>query len=170
MTGWSPSRVRAWSGLPVVRPLWSFSRFPSVLCGLSCGGTVVTHQGREPPLRRATAPSWSRTAHPPQEKPHMPRIEFSQDNKVSSCTDFPKLKLAMGEKARIVCIEEPEAQYTHQLRAPELIGGKPVMEKVKNKDGSTYEKMKLDFIGRPICLGDWDTVLEKGIDAANCPA
>lgn len=100
----------------------------------------------------------------------MPRIEFSQDNKVSSGTDFPKLKLAMGEKARIVCIEEPEAQYTHQLRAPELIGGKPVMETVKNKDGSTYEKMKLDFIGRPICLGDWDTVLEKGIDAANCPA
>lgn len=100
----------------------------------------------------------------------MPRIEFSQDNKVSSGTDFPKLKLSQGEKARIVCIEEPEAQYTHQLRAPELIGGKPVMETLKNKDGSTYDKMKLEFIGRPICLGDWDTVSEKGLDAANCPA
>lgn len=99
----------------------------------------------------------------------MPRMEFSQDNKISNGTDFPKLKLAQGEKARIVCIEEPEAQYTHNLRAPELIGGKPAMEQVTNK-GVTTEKMKMEFIGRPICLGDWDVLEKKSIDAANCPA
>lgn len=100
----------------------------------------------------------------------MPRMEFSQENKVSSGTDFPKLKLAMGEKARIVCIEEPNAEYTHNLRAPELVQGKPVMETVKNKDGSTYDKMKLEFIGRPICMGDWDVVSKGALDTANCPA
>lgn len=100
----------------------------------------------------------------------MPKITFDSDNKRKSDFDFPKLYLEYNEKARIVCIEaEPEVGFVHTLRAVRVVNGVVETEKVKGKDGSFSEQPKHDFVGRPLCLGNIDVLMEKGKDPANCP-
>lgn len=99
----------------------------------------------------------------------MPRIPIDADNKQASALDFPRLKFVAGERARIVCLEDPLFEYIHDLRAPTIIDGRPVMETVTNRDGQAESRMKFDFIGRPICLGDVGTLIDKGADTVHCP-
>lgn len=100
----------------------------------------------------------------------MPRTQFIPQNKAEVQGDFPRLKLDLNEKARIVCIEDPVYVYTHTLRAPKIVNGVAEKHFMERKDGSRYETFKLDFIGRPQCLGDLGILQDKGIDPVNCPA
>jgi hypothetical protein len=104
----------------------------------------------------------------------MPKMTFTDDNRAKSQFDFTKLSLEKGERARITCIEgEPEFQFVHTLRAPQIVNGKAVMEtkQVKTKSGDTEarEEMKTDFIGQHICIGDINILAEQGSDVKNCP-
>lgn len=100
----------------------------------------------------------------------MVKMTFSTENKQKSDFDFPKLSLGHGERGRIVVIEpEPEMEFIHTLRAPQIINGEVVMEKVKAKDGSLSDKPKYDFVGRHICFGNIETLLKSGKDPEACP-
>jgi hypothetical protein len=92
----------------------------------------------------------------------MAKMSFSASNRAVEIENFPKLKLENKESARIVVLHEPEAAYVHNLRAPKLING------VVQYKG---EEMDFDFIGNPICLGDENTIRDRGgLDVKNCPA
>jgi hypothetical protein len=98
------------------------------------------------------------------------RIEFtSEAKKATTNYDYPKLKLKNGERARILLLEAPVVEYVHTLRAPQLINGLAVMETKKRRDDSEYQDHKMDFLSRPICLGDEGILDDKGSDAKNCP-
>lgn len=100
----------------------------------------------------------------------MAKMTFSSENKKASNFDFPKLYLDHGERARIVCIEpEPEVNFVHTIKAPEIVNGEVVTESVKNKDGSFTERPKMNFIGRHLCFGNMNTLMDKGKDPSNCP-
>lgn len=101
----------------------------------------------------------------------MVKLTFNSSNKKDTGGDFPALKLIHGEKARILCIEpEPEVGFIHNLRAPAVLAdGTPVMEKVKTKGGGMVDRQKMDFIGRHLCFGNIETLLEPaGRDPQNC--
>ncbi len=100
----------------------------------------------------------------------MPKMSFDSSNAAKKFDTFPKLKLKMGEKARIVCIEDPDVGYVHTLRKPFLDKGKPVWETRNKKNGDEYKVMKTEFVSNPICLGDFGTLEERGSDPKNCPA
>lgn len=91
----------------------------------------------------------------------MGKMSFTSSNRATEIENFPKLKLENKESARIVVVEEPEAAYVHNLRAPKLVNG------VVQYKG---EEMDFEFMGNPICLGDENIVKERGLDAKNCPA
>jgi hypothetical protein len=97
------------------------------------------------------------------------RVTFEEKNKTTTSSDYPRLKLEKGEKARIVCLENPEAAFVHTLRAPKLINGMPKMITRERQNGETFEDYDQDFIGRPICLGDEGILEERGSDPKNCP-
>lgn len=97
------------------------------------------------------------------------RTAFTQENVVAE-DGYPRLKLAKDEVSRIVCLENPWSKYVHNLQAPKLLNGKPVMETKKRMDKSEYEAYEMDFFGNPICLGDPGILVEKGKDPKNCPA
>lgn len=99
----------------------------------------------------------------------MPNVDFDDANRKQT-ESYPKLKLDTKEKARIAVLETPLCEYVHTLRAPKIDRGKPVMEKKSRRDGSTYEDYVYDFIGNPICLGDFSVLEERGVDPSNCPA
>ena len=100
----------------------------------------------------------------------MPRVKLDPENKSKSSYDYPRLSLDRGERARIVCIEsEPAMEWTHVMRAPQIVNGQVVMETVQNRDGTTREAPKFDFIGRHICIGDDDVIADKGVDIKGCP-
>ncbi len=99
------------------------------------------------------------------------RRAFSAANKIESQTEYPKLKLKLGEVARIAILEEPLAAYVHTFRMPRLDElGRPKMRTAERKDGTTYQDYVKDFTGRPLCLGDESLLEENGVDAKNCPA
>jgi hypothetical protein len=50
------------------------------------------------------------------------------------------------------------------------VDGRAQMMTEKRKDGTEYETYKRDFIGRPLCLGNLETLLSNSIDPDNCPA
>lgn len=100
----------------------------------------------------------------------MPQITFSPEHKVEFAGDFPKLKLDLGQKKRILCLEDPTYAYVHTLRAPKIVNGKAETRVVERKDKSTYVDYVKDFIGRPLCLGDLGVLQDKGVDPKNCPA
>jgi len=97
----------------------------------------------------------------------MPRIGFKTENKTStSGPQIPRLKLKAGEKARIMIgLEDPEMQFVHTLRKPVVEDGKAVLEKDQRSDAMKIVK---DFVSRPLCLGDYETVEKKGTDPENC--
>lgn len=98
-------------------------------------------------------------------------MPLTPENRTETASDFPKLMLDKGERARILLIEpEPWFAYTHTLRAP-VIGAdqKPKMETVTNRDGESRQEMEMEFKGRHLCLGDYEALADKGTDADNCP-
>lgn len=98
------------------------------------------------------------------------KISFNSENKSKSDFDFPKLYLEMNERARIVVIEpEPTVNFVHTLRAPSIINGQVEMETVKDKSGAISERPKMQFIGKHLCFGDPNALMEKGKDPQNCP-
>lgn len=100
----------------------------------------------------------------------MPRFEFKSENVKKNLYDFPKLRLKKNEIARIVLLEDPEGNYTHNLRKPKLVNGIPETEMKNRRDGSQYEDFKYDFVSNVICLGDFATLEANGSDPKNCPA
>lgn len=101
----------------------------------------------------------------------MGRMGFQSQNKKESPLDFPRLKLKKDERARILCIEDPEYAYVHELRAPRVgRDGVPEIVKKETSKGEEYETYKYDFVGRHICLGAEDALTENGLDPDNCPA
>lgn len=100
----------------------------------------------------------------------MPTAGFTQDNKIETPLNFPRLKLDKGETARILCIEEAAYEYTHNLRAPQIVDDQPVMQTTKTRQGDEIQTHKYDFVGRPLCLGDLGILKDKGVDPDNCPA
>jgi hypothetical protein len=99
----------------------------------------------------------------------MPRFEFKSENVKKNPFDFPKLRLKKNEIARVVLLEDPEGEYTHDLNKPKMVNGVPEIETKNRRDGSTYEEYRWDFITRAICLGDFGVLEEKGSDPARCP-
>jgi hypothetical protein len=99
----------------------------------------------------------------------MRQMSFEAKNKNTSMSDYPKLKLAKDERARILCPEEPAFAFVHTLRAPTIVNGQPKYVPVETKSGESREVLKMDFIGRPLCLGDEGILEDKGTDPKNCP-
>lgn len=101
----------------------------------------------------------------------MPRLAFKSDNRTEQNDSFPKLKLDQDEKARIWCPEDPIVEYVHNLRMPKIgPDGQAVYKTEKDKNGNEQQKQEFDFVGRPICLGDANTLEDNGLDPKNCPA
>jgi hypothetical protein len=101
----------------------------------------------------------------------LPKIKFSSELKKQETNyNFPKLKLEQGEKARIVCLEDPTVEYHHRIQQPKLdADGAPLMENLKDRNGREYEAHEMQFKSTPLCLGDFETLEEKGSDPKNCP-
>lgn len=97
-------------------------------------------------------------------------VTFTQQHVIETGDSFPRFKLEKGDVKRIVCLENPYMAWTHNLRAPKILNGRPLMKKVKTKEGEEYETYEYDFIGNPICVGDEGILAEKFYDAQNCPA
>jgi hypothetical protein len=100
----------------------------------------------------------------------MPRIPFDEENKREDPYKFPKLHLDHGEVARLMLPEvEPLAEFAHVITEPVLINGQGTRETRQTKGGEDYQVWKDRFVSRQICLGDWDTMRDKGIDPEHCP-
>lgn len=99
----------------------------------------------------------------------MPQIDWTPEHKRSTTLEFDRLKLKVGERARIVTLEKPTFTWVHTLRAPKIVDG--VANKVvkKRKDGTEYADWDMDFVGRPQCLGDFGIIADEGLDTKNCP-
>lgn len=96
-------------------------------------------------------------------------MAFIAANKSADIDNFPKFKLEQGELARISCFEEPEVGFVHNIRAPKILNGVVQYKVVKTKEGER-EEMDFDFISNPLCLGDFNTLQDRGSDPKNCPA
>lgn len=100
----------------------------------------------------------------------MPEIDFNPGNRTQTGNDYPKLKLKMGEYARVLVIDPfPVFHWTHTLRIPKILNGLPVMKTVNRKDGTSFQDHVKDFVGSPQCFGDLGILKDKGVDARNCP-
>lgn len=102
----------------------------------------------------------------------MPRVEFSEENKISTgpSYDYPRLKLKKDERARIMAgLEKPALEYVHTLNSPIVENGRPVFETVTKYNGTKSEEYKMNFISRVICLGDPAKLKNNASDPANCP-
>jgi hypothetical protein len=97
------------------------------------------------------------------------KMAFSSANKAVESESFPKLKLDQGETARIYLFETPDVAYVHNFRAPKVVNGELQYKTVETKNGPD-QQMDYAFIGNPICLGDYDTITERGLDPKACPA
>lgn len=100
----------------------------------------------------------------------MARLSFAAENKKEKPDFFPRLKLTLGENARIICLEDPEYGYVHQFNKPEMINGRPKMKTITFKNGDEKQVNAMEWIGGGLCLGDLETVAEKGVDPDNCVA
>lgn len=102
----------------------------------------------------------------------MPRVNYETHKRIEKTSyDFPKLKLKVGEYARLVLLEAPWTEWVHRLEKFSIVDGKPVMIKKTRMNGTEYETRQKDFISNPVCLGDAEVIEGKGngIDPANCP-
>lgn len=93
-------------------------------------------------------------------------ITFSTENLAAERENFPKIKLAKGESARIYAFETPKGAYVHNLRKPKIINGR--VQTVKDQKGNPV--WEYEFVSNPICLGDNDAIKANGSDPKNCPA
>ncbi len=100
----------------------------------------------------------------------MPQIDWTPEFKRTTTVEFDRLKLKVGERARIVCMEKPTFTWVHTLRAPKIVDGRATQVMKKRKDGSEFADWDMDFVGRPQCLGDHGILADEGgLDAKNCP-
>ncbi len=99
---------------------------------------------------------------------NVPVADFTPEFKRTQDNDFDKLKLKLNEKARVVLLEKPTYAWVHTLRAPKIVNGQAVKEK-KKRGGEEILDYALDFIGRPLCLGDNDVLASDAVDPKNCP-
>lgn len=99
----------------------------------------------------------------------MPQIDWTPEFKRSTSIEFDRLKLKVGERARIVTLEKPTFTWVHTLRAPKIVDGRANKVVKKRKDGTEFADWDMDFIGRPQCLGDHGIIADEGMDAKNCP-
>jgi len=100
----------------------------------------------------------------------VPIMEFLPDNKVQDTSQYPRLKLELNERARILAIERaPHMEYIHRLEKPRIVNGVPEYHEEEKRDGTKQRVLTQDFIGTPICLGDLGIIEEKGVDPVNCP-
>ncbi len=99
----------------------------------------------------------------------MPEIDFKPELRRSQNVDINRLRLKKDEKARVVALKKPAYAWVHTLRAPKIVNGVPVKVK-RERRGAMVEEFDLDFVARPICLGDLGTLADEGIDPKNCPA
>lgn len=99
----------------------------------------------------------------------MPQIDWTPEFKRNATVEFDRLKLKVGERARIVALEKPNATWVHTLRAPKIVNGEAHKIVKKRKDGSEFADWDMDFIGRPQCLGDHGIIADEGLDPVNCP-
>jgi len=99
----------------------------------------------------------------------MPQIDWTPEFKRTTSLEFDRLKLKVGERARIVCLEKPTFTWVHTLRAPKIVNGQANKVVKKRKDGTEYADWDMDFISRPQCLGDHGIIADDGFDAKNCP-
>lgn len=100
----------------------------------------------------------------------MPKTTFDPDNKLTQPWDFPKLHLKYDARERINVIQkEIDFEFTHEVKAPLIQNGEPIIELAERKDGSTYERKKMEFLGRILCLGRADVMEAKAKDPDVCP-
>jgi hypothetical protein len=99
----------------------------------------------------------------------MPQIDWTPEFKRTTTLEFDRLKLKVGERARIVCLEKPTFTWVHTMRAPKIVDGRASKVIKKRKDGSEFADWDMDFVGRPQCLGDHGIIADEGLDAKNCP-
>lgn len=99
----------------------------------------------------------------------MPKIAISSENKNETFKKYPRITLEKDERARIVCLEDPDVSYVHNFKKPEMLNGKPTMVKVQGKDGEDKEVNKMEWVATDICLGDFEVLQKKGTDPDNCP-
>lgn len=97
----------------------------------------------------------------------MPKISLTPDNRVARFNDYPQLKFQNKDaQARVVLLEnDPEVTFVHSVRAPELNNGEVVRELDKNGN----KVIKYEFMGRYLCLGNFDVLSKKEADVENCP-
>jgi hypothetical protein len=100
----------------------------------------------------------------------LPQIDFAPEHKAETRQEFDRLKLKRDERARIACLEKPTFAWVHTLKAPKIVNGEAVKVQRERSNGDKYTDFDNDFIGRPLCLGDYGTIAEKSVDPANCPA
>lgn len=101
----------------------------------------------------------------------MAKISFTDEVSPASRGEvYPKLKLKLNEKARILLLEGPERVYVHELKEPTITDGVAIKEEKKRRDGSTYVDYKESFVQSFQCLGDEEVVFQSGVDVENCPA
>lgn len=98
----------------------------------------------------------------------MPQIDWTPEHKRTTTLEFDRLKLKVGERARIVTLEKPTFTWVHTLRAPKIVDGRASKVVKKRKDGSEFVDWDMEFIGRPQCLGDHGIIADEGLDAKNC--
>jgi hypothetical protein len=100
----------------------------------------------------------------------MPLIDFDESERGQASWDYPRLKLKVRERARVNVIDKaPLAEYVHVVRAPQIVNGRPVTEIVESRDGTKIEGVRQEFLARAICLGEYTTVREQGMDTSECP-
>lgn len=102
----------------------------------------------------------------------MPKLSFSTDNVRGGDTKFPTVKLGSNEYWRVVIAEaEPTYEWVHTLRKPKLspVTGRLQMKEITLKDGDKKQIPDMEFVGTPICLGSFDILEDRGVDADHCP-
>lgn len=110
----------------------------------------------------------------------MPRTTVAPENVIGGGDElYQQLKLKVGERSRIWLVPElgqtplrhqPWREWVHELKAPVIQDGVGKKTTRERQDGSTFEDWETTFIGRPICLGDFGLLAEKGVDPDNCPS
>lgn len=83
---------------------------------------------------------------------------------------FPRLKLQNGEKARVVVVSAPQTEFVHRLEAPNIVNMAPVYKNIRDRDGNEQRVVDTRWVSSPLCLGNFDTLRERGVDDKNCPA
>lgn len=101
----------------------------------------------------------------------MARMNFDSSNQRGDASKFPKIKLEQGQSLRVLMVDKvPWQEWVHTLRAPKVVNGKAVTEVKNRRNGEQFTDYAMDFVGRPICLGDPGVLEDRGVDPKNCPA